>query len=245
VPIDTTIERPIVTPPQAAVDEVVHRFDFADIASARLAGPPAGAGGPYLYVVAIVPSADGRYMVRPEWETVTIVGDAAELATTTTSLGDAIEGFALYLQTPDCQYVSESAVRIGSGAAGQIFAATGDQSDVDFATAVLEKYGVTPVSIELLDGVSPVLVVTASIPDAQAMNGNFTRMSMELEGTPPRFASMYLRLQTTAGEDLAVSAGSSRIASGGVWFEPGLDDVLGIVHGCVAPPASTQETWDC
>ena len=247
VPVDATIKRPIVSPPQAAVDEVVRRFNFSDIKVARLGGPPGpDAFGPWLYILATVASDNGRDMVRPQWEAITIMGDAAELAATYKQLGDAIEGFELYLQTPDCQYVSETATRIGPRAVGQVFAATGDQSDVDFAKGVLVKYGVTPVSVETLHGVSPVLTVTASIADATAMNGNLTQMYVDLEGTPPRFESVYMRLQTTAGEDLAVSGGSARIASGGVWFQPGLDAVLGISHGCVMPPSSTQTTsWTC
>ncbi|MGZ4792485.1 MAG: hypothetical protein ACXWBO_11505 [Ilumatobacteraceae bacterium] len=248
MPIDPNIKRPIISPPQAAVDEVVRRFNFADIKSARLGGPPdPGAFGPWLYIVATVPSDDGRYMMRPEWEAVTIVGEAAELAATSPSLGDAIEGWAIYLETPDCRNVSGSATAIGSGAAGQVFAASGGESDVDLVKGVLQNYGVTPVSVEILDVVSPVLVVTASLADPTAMNGNFTTMSMELEGTPPRFASMYLRLQNTAGADLAISGGSARISSGGVWFQPGMDDVLGIVHGCVMPPLSTTPgtSWPC
>jgi hypothetical protein len=246
VPIDSNIKRPLVSPPQAAVDEVVRRFNFADIKVARLGGPPAGAFGPWLYVLATVPSDDGRVMLRPQWEAITIMGDAAELAASGANLGDAIEGWVLDLQTPDCRIVSEQSVHIGPRAAGQVFAATGGQSDIDFAQGVLDKYGLTPVSIDTLDGVSPVLVVTASIADPTAMNGNFTKMRMDLDSTPPRFESVYLRLQTTAGDDLAISGGSARIGSGGVWFQPGMDAVLGIAHGCVMPPETTPETsWTC
>lgn len=229
VPIDTSIKRPIVSSPQAAVDRVVSQFHFADIKYARLGGPPdPGAVGPYLYMLASVPSTDGQFLVRPQWEAITIMGDAAELAATGADLGDTIEGFVIALQTPDCQIVSQQAAHIGPRAAGQVFAGTNSQTAIDYASAVLDKYGANPVSVETLDGVSAVLSVTASISDPKAMNGTFPAMFSDLTGTPPRFASVYLQLQTTAGDALAISAGSARLASGVGWTQPGLEDVLGI-----------------
>ena len=231
-PIDLAGKRPTFTSTQAAVDDVVHRLNFADIKLARVAGPPSSdAFGPWLYVLATVPADTGAALVLPQWETLTIMGAAAELAATGKDLGDAIEGFVLNLQTPDCQIVSATSTRIGPRASGQVFAATGDAADTEFATGVLAKYGVTPVKVETLRGVSQILSVTASVPDAAAMQGNLTAMFAALRSDPPRFESLYLRLQTTAGEDLAVFGNSPRLASGLVWFQPGLDDVLGITHG--------------
>jgi hypothetical protein len=216
---------------QAAVDDVVSRLDFADVSVARIGGPPSpDAFGPWLYVLATVPAVGGALIARPQWEAVTIMGAAAEMAATGNDLGDAIEGWVLDLQTPDCQIVSESSTSIGPRASGQVFAATGDAADTEFATGVLDKYRVTPVKVETVNGMPQILVVTASVPSADAMNGNLSAMFEELKGAPLRFESLYLQLQTSAGEDLAVLGSSPRIASGTVWVEPGLEDVLGIAH---------------
>jgi hypothetical protein len=231
-PVSPDVKPPLFSSPQAAVDDVVQRLAFEDIKAARIAGPPApDAVGPWLYVLATVPEDSGAAVVRPQWETVTILGAAAESAATGKDLGDAIEGFVLELQTPDCQIVSESSVRIGPRASGQIYSATADAADTDFATGVLKKYGVTPVKVETQTGVSQILSVVGSIPNAEAMDGNLTAMFEELKGSPPRFESVYLQLETTKGENLAAFGSSPRVASGIVWFEPGLEDVLGITHG--------------
>jgi hypothetical protein len=230
-PIDPSVSRPMSSSAQAAVDDVISRLNFADINVARIGGPPSpDAFGPWLYVLATVPAASGVSIARPQWETITILGAAAELAATGDELGDAIEGWVLDLQTPDCQIVSEASVRIGPRASGQVFAATGDPADTEFATGVLDKYGVTPVKVETFRGVFQILTITASIPSAEAMNGNLSAMFEELKGAPLRFESLYLQLQTSTGEDLAVLGSSPRIASGTVWVQPGLEDVLGIAH---------------
>lgn len=231
-PVDPNVTRPKFSSTQAAVDDVVRRLNFVDIKVARVGGPPSSdAFGPWLYVLATVPADTGAVPVRPQWETVTIMGAAAELAATGKELGDAIEGFVLDLQTADCQIVSATSTRIGPRASGQVFAATGDAADTEFATGVLTKFGVTPVKVETLRGVSQILTVTASIPNADAMQGNLTAMFEALKGAPLRFESVYLQLQTTAGEDLAVFGNSPRLASGLIWFQPGLEDVLGLTHG--------------
>ncbi len=231
-PIDTSIKRPIVSTPQAAVDEVVQRFKFSDIKVARLGGRPdaAAIGGPWLYVLVSVPSGDGQWRVRAEFVAATIMGEAAELAVTSNDLADAIGGIVLGLQTPDCQIISEDANSTGPRAAGQVFTATRNAADVDFAKQVLSKYGATPVSVAILGGAS-VLMVTASIPDVKTMNENIGQMFPDLQGSPLRFASVFLRLQTSDGEDVAIFAGSQRIAAGSVWVQPGLESTFGIIHG--------------
>jgi hypothetical protein len=231
-PVDLSVKRPISSSAQAAVDDVVNRLDFLDVSVARIGGPPSpDAFGPWLYVLATVPAVGGALIARPQWEAVTILGAAAEMAATGNELGDAIEGWVLDLQTPDCQIVSETSTRIGPRASGQVFAATGDAADTEFATGVLDKYGVTPVKVETFRAVSQILIVTASISSAEAMNGNLSAMFEELKGVPLRFESLYLQLQTSSGEDLAVLGSSPRIGSGLVWVQPGLEDVLGIMHG--------------
>ena len=231
-PIDTSINRPIVSSPQDAVDEVVQRFKFSDIKVARLGGRPdaAAVGGPWLYVLVSVPSGDGQWRVRAEFESLTIMGEAAELAATTNDLADAIGGIVLGLQTPDCQTISEDANSTGPRAAGQVFTATRGAADIDFAKHVLSKYGATPVNVAILDGAS-VLMVTALVPDVTAMNESIGQMFPDLQGAPLRFASVYLRLQTSAGEDLATFAGSPRVGGGSVWVQPGLEATFGIIHG--------------
>ncbi len=226
-PIEANIKRPIVSTPQAALDEVVQRFKFSDIKVARFGDRPdaAALGGPWLYVLASVPSDTGLWRVRADFEAVTILGEAAELAVTSNDLVDSIGGYVLNLQTPDCRIVYEAASAIGPRAAGQVFAATGNTADIDFAKNVLSKYGVTPVNVATLNGAS-VLTVTASIPDAKAMNGNLRQMFQDLKGVPLRFASVYLRLQTDSGEDLAILISSPRLAYGSSWVQTGLEETL-------------------
>jgi hypothetical protein len=192
-------------------------------ASVRLApGEVAGVGGAALPSLWQADLAQGAIAER-------IAGDAVDLR-------DVISGSDVTLRFDD-----GTTEDLGGGAGdiqpGQLFAAqaTGesDSSIVADVQTALREYGLAPTTVRVLHPLGPAVYAQARVDDVSTIRGDWSAIQSAILGDPFRYEGLYLEIDGSDGHALARGATSYRSGSGMVWFEPGMDSVLGIAHGGV------------
>jgi hypothetical protein len=190
-------------------------------ASVRLApGEAAGVGGAALPSLWQADLAQGAIAER-------IAGDAFDLH-------DVVSGSDVTLRFED-----GTTEDLGGGAGdiqpGQLFAAqaTGesDTSIVADVETALREYGLAPTTVRVLHPLGPAVYAQARVEDVNTIGGDWSAIQSAILGDPYRYEGLYLEIDGLDGQALARGATSYRSGSGRVWFEPGMDSVLGIAHG--------------
>lgn len=211
------------------------------VSDLHLGVPEAGSDrtGTWMYATVRAPATAGQ-AVPGMWEAELAQGALGELlpGKDASDIGGTIVGSTIMLDTG-----SGTAEQIGGGtgdvAPGQNFRAQAThQTDAQITgsiDATLARFGLTSLGIRVLRPLGPAPSVVAQVADPATLAGRWAELLQALNNGD--YEGLYLELLSRSGSVLVRSYSALRMGANGVWFAPGMDDLLGITHPHI-PPAS-------
>jgi len=209
---------------------VVARYGGHFVVSAEPGVPrgPRPRKGPWLHFVVAAPARDER-VARPEWEADLIEGavsDALEAST-----GDVIADSRMDLRLPGGEVVKDASGGMGQIAPGQDFTNASDAEVKASLGAQLARYGLAPVSIDVLHADQPAPAVVATTGDAGRAARDANEIIGALFGTnPPTYEGYYLEIRDGKAAPVLIETAAFRSGSGRLWVRPDVEDVASVVH---------------
>ena len=108
-----------------------------------------------------------------------------------------------------------------------------DQEATKQIEVSLGEFGLTAVQVRIWHPLDRAAYVVASVPNAKALNGQFDALRQRLLGDPIAFEGLYLEVDLADGTPLVRASTAYRSGAGRLWIAPGMDDVVGAMHGSV------------
>jgi hypothetical protein len=184
--------------------------------------------GPWLHFVVAAPARDER-VARPEWEADLVEGavsDALEAST-----GETIADSRMDLRLPGGDVVEDASGGMGQIAPGQNFTNASDADVKADLGAQLVRYGLTPVSIDVLHADQPAPAVVATTTDARRAARDANEIIRALFGVnPPTYEGYYLEIRDEKAAPVLIETAAFRAGSGRLWVRPDVEDVASVVH---------------
>jgi hypothetical protein len=218
-------------PIDTALAESMAGIDPGVVIDAHVGAAPTGqTAGTYLYEqIALPRTTDNGEAIPLMWEAELVEGATAERTAHDGWLLHAVRGFVETGRKPDGQVVSLDMDGVGNIPSGQQFTGGSDDSITSWATALLEKYGVTPVSVRVLHPLSPAVMIIGQVSSDALSNGQLIGLTTDL-GLGKCCEGTYLELQTPDGQAQVRLADSRRSGSGTFWPRPGVTLNIGVGH---------------
>lgn len=210
------------------------KVDFASLT----VSPPEGrdsSAGLWMHATMNVESQAAGASIPAYWEACLAEGAIAErLAGDASNLGEVLAGVHIQARYPDGSTAEQGGCG-GDVAPGGLFAADAenmtDDEIVGSVKSALAEFGLTPNEIKVLHPLGPAVWVVASAASTDSIAGQFNAIQDAILGSPYRYEGLYLEIRGQDGEPLVRAATAFRAGTGSVWFAPGMDNDLGIVHG--------------
>lgn len=232
--------------PSLAVKDVIGRLSPSVQATAELGRSPEPDIwlGDWLYVRVKVERAPDPSNLQGVFYAELILGAVADQSAVTPLLGSTVRGMEVEFVLPDGTVVPDQVVRgpLGELAAHQLFDSGGDDlSTIARAKAILAKYGLTPVYLDVLHPLDAALVIRATVPTADGLHGQLTQLEEELAGSPRRYEGWFLQIELPDGTVIARVGGDYRTGDGMQWTSAGLEGVLGATpHSPISATPATS-----
>lgn len=222
-----------------AIAQTLAGLDRSVILSVSLSAPGPGTGydhGEWLNaMIASPPTAAYEDLLPSIWEASLAQGAIADrIAGATSNLADVIVDSTISAQSPD-----GSTVPVAGGAGDitshQVFAAQKlemtDSAIANMTDSALATFKLTPINIAVLHPLGPAISVRAQVNDLDRLKGEFSDLLESINPNEATYEGVYLELEAGDGRPLVRVSQSLRTGVGQVWFAPGMDDFLGIMHG--------------
>jgi len=184
--------------------------------------------------------ADGGDL-RSLWEADLAQGAIAErLAADASDLSEVVSGSRISVRHSSGD-VDEEQGSAGQVTPGQVFGAQRDgltdeeiRARITSALDALNLGGGFAVrSVDVLHPLGPAVAVTATVKDRSVLRDQAMPL-LEAMGGSREYEGGYLEIDDSTGAPLLRTYGDLRVGDSGVWFAPGIDDLMGIQHGGLA-----------
>ncbi len=215
----------------ALISAALARKGVQDLISATIGGATSTDArvGNWFYPVVKVSDADRGGGVLPLWEAELVQGVLADSLATTDDTTSGIAGAEVTGVLPDGSKIS-----LGGGAsdirAHQVFHRSTTNAELtqtqQAATQVIQKFGLTPLSVQVLQPKDDALYVVAQIPAGTTFS-HLNDLQVALNGDPLQYEAIYLEIRDSAGLRVAVTNANYRVGAGGQWIDPSLEDTIG------------------
>lgn len=202
-----------------------------DVTSATIGDPTSvdARVGNWFYPIVKVSDADRGGGILPLWESELVQGVLADSLATTDDITSGIAGAEVTGVLPDGSKIS-----LGGGAsdirAHQVFHRSGTDAELtktqQLATQIVQKFGLTPLSVQVLQPKDDALYVVAQIPDGTTFS-HLNDLQVALNGDPLQYEGIYLEIRNSAGLRVAVTNVDYRVGAGGQWIDPSVEGTIG------------------
>lgn len=182
-------------------------------------------------------NADGGALPSA-WEADLAQGDVAErIAQGASNLADVVVGSTLQFETAEGTLIPLTG-GAGDIRSSQSFSAWSDESDAAITASVTEtlsRFGLQTAEVRVLRPLQPALYVVATVDDPAQIDGRFGEIWNALLGDPYCCEGLYLEIDTADGVPIVRQGAAFRTGSGRLWIAPEYDELVGGVHGGLAP----------
>lgn len=173
------------------------------------------------------------------WEADLAQGDVAErIAHGAPNLGDVVVGSTLQFET-----AAGTLIPLTGGAgdvhSSQSFGDGSDESDAAITASVKEtanRFGLQTAEVRVLRPLQPAVYVVATVESPGQIDGRFGEIWNALLGDPYRYEGLYLEIDVADGTPIVRQGAAFRTGSGRLWVESKYEDLVGVMHGGLAPP---------
>jgi hypothetical protein len=210
-------------PPDLALAAVSGRLSQSSVVSAGFGDAPSGVSQeraklPWLNETVKAVSVENGLAVKALWEADLLEGAVVELYGASGNARNSLGGATFDLELPNGALLRGYDGGLGDVAVGQQFNEDPDSEVAASVRAVLARFELQPVSIDILRALRPAPAIVASTAHPEAAARGFAQFIKALFGTPPSYEGYFVSIEDRSGNPVLTASASFRTGAGRCWI---------------------------